>query len=135
MHRVIFTAAALVMVQACHDSTSPTIPPQDTSPEVQPLAVAAAARQVWAVVDLSGNSGVAKLGVGQYEVTFNRNVMPCAYVATTNNAYSQALGVYTAAGHLSANGVYVETKNQGGGLTDGPFNLVVACGPLSTRFA
>jgi hypothetical protein len=24
--------------------------------------------------------------------------------------------------------VYVETKNQGGGLTDGPFNLVVDCG-------
>ena len=38
-------------------------------------------------------------------------------------------------GHLSPNGVYVETKNQGGGLTDGPFNLLVACGPLNTRFA
>ena len=39
------------------------------------------------------------------------------------------------AGHLSSNGVYVETKNQGGGLTDGPFHLLVACGPLGTRFA
>ena len=29
----------------------------------------------------------------------------------------------------------METKNQGGGLTDGPFNLLVACGPLNTRFA
>jgi hypothetical protein len=49
-------------------------------------------------------------------------------VATTINAYSQALQVFTAGGHLGADGVYVETKNQGGGLTDGPFNLVVDCG-------
>jgi hypothetical protein len=49
-------------------------------------------------------------------------VSRCAYVATTINAHSQALQAFTAGGHLSADGVYVETKNQGGGLTDGPFN-------------
>ena len=80
-------------------------------------------------------TGVTYLGIGRYEITFDRNVSGCAYIATTKNAYSQALGVYTAGGHLSANGVYVETKNQGGGLTDGPFNLLVSCGPLNTRFA
>ena len=76
----------------------------------------------------NGVSSVTHIGTGQYEVTFSANVRQCAYVATTMNAYSQALQVFTAGGHLSADGVYVETKNQGGGLTDGPFNLVVDCG-------
>jgi hypothetical protein len=76
----------------------------------------------------NGVTGVAHLGTGQYEVTFAANVERCAYVATTINAHSQALQVFTAGGHRSADGVYVETKNQGGGLTDGPFNLVVDCG-------
>ena len=56
-------------------------------------------------------------------------------MATTVNAYSQALQAYTAGGHLGVNGVYVETKNQGGGLTDGPFNLVVVCESPDTKFA
>jgi hypothetical protein len=86
---------------------------------------------------ISGNavSSVTKLGVGQYEVTFSSAVNNCAYIATTVNAYSQALNVFTAGGHLSANGVYVETKNQGGGLTDGPFNLVVNCGDPGMQYA
>src|SRR5579862_1094569 len=76
----------------------------------------------------NGVTGVIHIGTGQYEVTFSADVQQCAYVATTINAYSQALQVFTAGGHLTADGVYVETKNQGGGLTDGPFNLVVNCG-------
>jgi hypothetical protein len=36
--------------------------------------------------------------------------------------------VYTASGHLGANGVYVETRTQANGLIDGNFNLVVTCG-------
>jgi hypothetical protein len=76
----------------------------------------------------NGVTGVTHIGTGRYEVTFSADVRQCAYVATTINAYSQALQVFTAGGHLSADGVYVETKNQGGGLTDGPFNLVVDCG-------
>jgi hypothetical protein len=83
----------------------------------------------------NGVTGVTHIGTGQYEVTFSADVQQCAYVATTINAYSQALQVFTAGGpaavfggHLSADGVYVQTKNQGGGLTDGPFNLVVDCG-------
>lgn len=141
MHRAIIAATTLVMLQACQDSTSPTTPPL-TSSEPQTSVSASAVRHLWAVVDLNGSlvrgsrvTGVTKLGVGQYEVAFNRNVSGCAYVATTTNAYSQALGIFTAGGRFSSNGVYVETKNQGGGLTDGPFNLVVACGALSTRFA
>jgi hypothetical protein len=94
----------------------------------------ASSSQLWASVDINGNLvhgsqvlSATHLGIGRYEVTFNRNVLGCAYVATPINAYSQALTIYTAGGHLGSGGVYVETKNQGGGLTDGPFNLVVAC--------
>ena len=73
-------------------------------------------------------TGIAHLGPGRYEVTFTQDVSKCAYVATTKNAYTQAIQVFTAGGHNSPQGVYVETKNQGGGLTDGPFNLAVDCG-------
>jgi hypothetical protein len=62
-------------------------------------------------------------------------VAACAYVSTTHNAFSQALQSFTAGGHLSLSGVYVETKNQGGGLTDGPFDLAVACGLTGWEFA
>ena len=83
----------------------------------------------------NGVTGVTHIGTGQYEVTFSANVQQCAYVATTINAHSQALQAFTAGGHLSADGVYVETKNQGGGLTDGPFNLVVDCGRPGWSYA
>jgi len=85
----------------------------------------------------NGVTGVTHLGTGQYEVTFSADVQQCAYVATTVNAYSQALQVFTAGGHLSADGVYVETKNQGGGLSAGiPFHLAVICpSAASTRVA
>jgi hypothetical protein len=35
--------------------------------------------------------------------------------------------VFTASGHLGTSGVYVETKNLGGGLQDYPFHLAVTC--------
>jgi hypothetical protein len=100
------------------------------------------APNLFAVVDLTGAlvhgngvSTVTHLGIGQYEGSLTREVGHCAYVATTANAYSQALQAYTAGGHLSTQGVYVETKNQGGGLTDGPFHLVVVCGGEGTAYA
>jgi hypothetical protein len=156
MKRTILSVAALALLAACQDNTSPITPdglgPADVSPSPATVGAAApsadaiptaeTARQLWAVVRDDGRlshgsrvTGTSHLGTGRYEVTFNRDVRGCAYIATTINAHTQALGIFTASGHLSANGVYVETKNQGGGLTDGPFDLLVACGPLSTRFA
>lgn len=80
---------------------------------------------------LVNGNGVASvthnIGSGQYEVTFDSDVSNCAYVSTTHHAFSQAIQSFTAGGHLSASGVYVEVKNQGGGLMDGPFDLAVAC--------
>jgi hypothetical protein len=97
---------------------------------------------LFAVVDALGGlvhgngvSSVTHISTGQYEVSFTRDVGQCAYLATTENAYTQAISAFTAGGHLSSQGVYVETKNQGGGLTDGPFHLVVVCGGNGTSFA
>jgi hypothetical protein len=86
---------------------------------------------------LNGNgvSSVTHIGIGQYEVTFTSDVSSCGYVSTTQNAFSQAIQSYTAGGHLSSSGVYVEVKNQGGGLTDGPFDLAVACNLKGWDFA
>jgi hypothetical protein len=151
MKRFILPIAAAALVAACSDandpSSDPSVLPDAPSEAEAPLAdisgpSAAAVRQLWAVVGLNGSltrgsrvTGTTRLGPGRYEVTFDRSVTGCAYVATTQNAYSQALTIFTASGHSSPNGVYVETKNQGGGLTDGPFHLLVACGPLNTKFA
>ncbi len=83
----------------------------------------------------SGVTSVTHISTGQHEVTFSANVRRCAYVATTIHAHSQALGVFTASGHRSDTGVYVETKNQRGRLTDGPFNLAVDCGAPGWSYA
>ena len=152
MNRYLTSLTALALLAACQDSTAPRpeapeqggLAPDAIAPSLEPAGAEASltARHLWAVVNQNGTlargsrvTAVTWLGTGRYEVTFDRNVTGCAYIATTRNAYSQALGVYTASGHQSPKGVYIETKNQGGGLTDGPFNLLVACGPLSTRFA
>src|SRR5215469_10926248 len=107
-----------------------------------PPTALAASPNLFATVALNGTlvngngvSSVTHIGTGQYEVTFTSDVSSCAYVSTTQNAYSQAIQSYTAGGHLSTSGVYVETKNQGGGLTDGPFDLAVACGLTGWEFA
>ena len=55
----------------------------------------------------------------------------CAYLATIGDpadklVYNPGL-VFTAGGHGGPNGVYVETKNLGGGLTDYPYHLNVVC--------
>ena len=106
-----------------------------------PLA-SAASSNLFAVSDAGGGkvagngvTGITHLGTGRYEVTFTKDVSRCAYVATTRHAFTQAIQVFTAGGHNSPQGVYVETKNQGGGLTDGPFNLVVNCGTAGIQNA
>lgn len=87
------------------------------------------------LVNGNGVSSVTHFNTGQYEVTFTSDVSGCAYVSTTQNAFSQALQSFTAGGHLSNSGVYLEVKNQGGGLTDGPFDVAVACNLTGWDFA
>src|ERR1700692_2315023 len=107
-----------------------------------PPTASAASPNLFATVALNGTlvngngvSSVTHIGTGQYEVTFTADGSSCGYVSTTQNAFSQAIQSYTAGGHLSRSGVYVETTNTGGGLTDGPFDLAVACGLTGWDFA
>lgn len=113
--------------------------PADAAPKAP---TGTAAPNLFATVHLDGylvhGGGVAnvnKLGTGVYEVTFGTDVRGCAYVATPLNGGSQAVTVFTAGGHFGPNGVYVEVKNQGGGLTDNSFNLHVNCGTPGNKFA
>ncbi len=144
MKRLIPALVAVVALQACQTDADPasTTPLAPATGLAESDASIDATNNLFAKVDMNGGliagnrvTSVTHLGTGQYEVTFNRGTRNCAYVATTANAYSQALNVFTAGGHQSINGVYVETKNQGGGLTDGPFNLVVTCGGTGIRYA
>src|SRR5882724_10111612 len=108
-----------------------------------PPAALAASPNLFATVAADGTlvngNGVSSVshsvGSGQYEVTFTSDVSGCGYVSTTHNAFSQAIQSYTAGGHLSSSGVYVEVKNQGGGLMDGPFDLAVACNITGWNYA
>ncbi|MGQ0647939.1 MAG: hypothetical protein ACT4P7_10235 [Gemmatimonadaceae bacterium] len=145
MKPVILGSALLMTMVACEDATSPRgIAPFDASRAggaTEDVTIAATSHP-FAVVNMGGGlvrgnqvSATTYLGPGQYEVTFNRDVSQCAYIATTANAYSQAVQAFAAGGHLNANGVFVETKNQGGGLTDAPFHLVVSCGDAGIPFA
>jgi hypothetical protein len=97
----------------------------------------------FAVVEAGGNfvrgGGVVsttRLGRGRYEVVFDDDMRSCAYTATIGDPASGSVTsrgwVYTAGGHTSSDGVYVETKNPGGGLSDYPFHLQVRCAGAST---
>ena len=73
---------------------------------------------------------------GRYLVSFPTSVAACAFLATVghprNGAVSAPAGVYTGSGP-DGRTVYVETKNVGGGLTDGvPFHLAVVCPKASS---
>ena len=129
MYRRLFIATSAAALLAASAVLDPGVGQADSA---NPFAVVDAAGNL-----ISGSDGASavQLGPGQYEVTFDRNVSNCAYVATTSNAFSEAITVFTAGGHLSENGVYVETKNQGGGLTDGPFSLLVGCRGHGSSFA
>lgn len=137
---VLIVSAAALLVAAPAIATKSKPPKHD--PPAKPAKPTPSAGNLFAVVGTAGNlvagpagTTVTVLGTGIREVTFTSDVRRCAFIATTTNAFSQATQAYTASGHLSANGVYVETKNQGGGLTDAPFNLVVACKAHGVQFA
>jgi hypothetical protein len=98
------------------------------------------ATRLWAVVNsnatLARGNGVTSVGrgiqfAGQYDVIFNRNVRDCAYVATPGQPGTDILFdptfISVSSDPDNPNGVRVETKNPGGGLTDEPFHLHVVC--------
>jgi hypothetical protein len=67
---------------------------------------------------------------GRYEVDFNRDVTPCAYVASVGttgagNGIADMIGVAQRGGN--PNGVFVETYDPIARHSDSSFHLVVAC--------
>lgn len=70
-----------------------------------------------------------KFGDGGYEVIFNRDVTPCAFIATIGQpgagSSSGQISVASRAGN--ANGVFVQTRDSAGIAADRPFHLVVVC--------
>jgi hypothetical protein len=92
----------------------------------------------FAVVDASGtfvrgSTGSTATGNanGISEITTTRRLDKCGLLATlgdTGTGAAPAFGyVFTATGHQSANGVYVETKNPGGGVSPYPYHQVAYC--------
>jgi hypothetical protein len=98
----------------------------------------------YAVVGAGGNfvrgGGVVsttQLGIGRYEVVFDDDMRGCAYTATVGDPAKSIVSpprgwVFTASGHTGSDGVYVETKNPGGGLTNYPFHLEARCAGSSS---
>lgn len=70
-----------------------------------------------------------RLGTGQFQVDFGRNISACAFVATIGpyNAGAAAgeIDVADRSGNVEA--VFVRTHNSAGTLTDEPFQLAVVC--------
>jgi hypothetical protein len=96
-----------------------------------------ASADVWAVVASNGTlnrgshvTSVTKLGgTGVYEVIFDRNVTNCAYVgAISDIGGGTAFGFFSASKRVtSVNGLFIETTNTAGALTDQPFHVAVFC--------
>ena len=133
--------ALALMATATAPAIAPALADAGTSAASRPSPQADGS-PLGAVVDGNGAlvrgtaRSVTRLGPGRYEVTFKTNVSKCAYTATIGHPGDQLVFhphlVFTASGHHSNRGVYVETKNLGGGLSDAPFHLNVTCPPKGT---
>ena len=96
-----------------------------------PLAPPTTQWQISGALQRGDAQSVTHLGAGRYEVTFGTSSNLCSYTASIGDpanalVYNPGL-VFTAGGHTSPNGVYVETKNLAGGLADYPFHLKRNC--------
>jgi hypothetical protein len=148
LRRLLVICATVLTISAAGPLAGPSATEPSSGQGRAPTSLAAARTMpprptLWAVVRgdgsvarSSGLAGVLRLNQGAYEVRFTQDVRNCAYTATVGDpglglVFTPGL-VFTAGGHISAEGVYVETKNLGGGLTDFPFHLKVSC-PGSDR--
>lgn len=88
--------------------------------------------QVTAGGGVAGSSGAvtaSKLGVGQYEVDFGRNISSCAFVASVGSAVTGTDEGMASTSDRSGNveAVFVQTNSTVGANADLPFHLVVVC--------
>lgn len=78
----------------------------------------------------AGATAASQLGIGEYEVDFDRDVSACAYISTAGSPIAGAADrgqsdVAPRSG--SPNGVYVETLDSAGNYYSLPFHLIVFC--------
>lgn len=79
----------------------------------------------------NGASASSRVATGSYDVLFTRNITACAFNVTVGLA-TQGGNIdaahATAVGRLgTTNGVFIETHNAAGTLTDNGFHLAVTC--------
>jgi hypothetical protein len=93
--------------------------------------------QRFAVVNINGTlargngvSSSSRIGTGQYQVIFTRNVTTCAYTATVGQPGNTSTDGFamTALRFGTVNGVFVDTRAAlTGSRSDRPFHLLVSC--------
>ena len=91
----------------------------------------------WAVVNASGQlvrgrnvTSVARTSSGRYQVIFDRDLRPCAYLATlgdTSAATPPSGQIGTSSLASNVNGIAVRTTSADGTAADRPFHLIVPC--------
>jgi hypothetical protein len=110
----------------------------DTTPDAKLDSSRILATDRAAVVNANGTFargfgvvGTSRLGLGTYQVIFNRNVRLCVYNATiglAGAAGSSPPGEITVVGRAtSVNGVFITTHNSAGAPADRGFHLHVVC--------
>lgn len=83
-----------------------------------------------AVIDQSGGVTANKLGSGEYEVDFHRNITKCAFSATVGDPEdnSQAGQIDVADRDGNVNAVWLRTRpSDGSAPADRSFHLIVVC--------
>lgn len=66
---------------------------------------------------------------GEFEVIFDRDVTGCAYIGNVaDTTFGNALGLFDAVRRSgNANGIFVQTTNASGTVTNLPFHVAVFC--------
>ena len=75
-------------------------------------------------------ASVARTSEGRYQVIFDRDLRPCAYLATlgdTSAATPPSGQIGTSSLASNVNGIAVRTTNATGDAADRPFHLIVPC--------
>jgi hypothetical protein len=115
-----------------------TGPAGPTGPKGDKGDPGAPATSLWAVVNgsdgslarSSGATASSRIVAGQYQVTFNRNVTACSYLATIGNPQilnQPPATIQTALRAATTNAVFVEISDLAGADSDRNFHLAVFC--------
>ena len=99
---------------------------------------AVVASRVFAVVNSNGTlargrgvTSVSRLGIGQYDIRFSRNIAACVWEGTIGLGVfgsSAAPGFITVNGRIGTNnGLFVTTHRTTGAAADAPFHALVVC--------